>query len=268
MVDDKTVKEKTVKVEKSEKVAVKKTVAKKPNIKTAAKAPAKAKSAEKTVKTDSKGQDKKTETAKKPIVKKESKKDKYKPNYSELYNSKVIPSLMKKFNYSSVMEVPTITKITLNMGIGDAKLNSKALDSAVNELTLIAGQKAVVTLAKKDVSNFKIRKGFPVGCTVNIRGNRMYEFFERLNSVALPRTRDFTGLSFKSFDKRGNYNFGVKEQLIFTEIEYDKIDAIRGLDIAITTSAKTDEEAYALLKEFGFPLRDKPIKKNESVEAA
>ncbi|MCJ7801714.1 MAG: 50S ribosomal protein L5, partial [Candidatus Marinimicrobia bacterium] len=166
------------------------------------------------------------------------------------------------------MEVPKIQKITLNMGVGDAKLNSKALDSAVNELTVIAGQKAVVTLAKKDVSNFKIRKGFPVGCTVNIRGNRMYEFFERLNSVALPRTRDFTGLSFKSFDRRGNYNFGVKEQLIFTEIDYDKIDAIRGLDIAIATSAKTDEEAYALLKEFGFPLRDKPIKKNQSVEAA
>ncbi|MFC1784628.1 50S ribosomal protein L5 [Candidatus Neomarinimicrobiota bacterium] len=202
------------------------------------------------------------------MAREESKKDKYQPNYSQLYNSKVIPNLMKKFNYSSVMEVPKITKITLNMGIGDAKLNAKALDSAVNELTLIAGQKAVVTLAKKDVSNFKIRKGFPVGCTVNIRGNRMYEFFERLNSVALPRTRDFTGLSFKSFDRRGNYNFGIKEQLIFTEIDYDKIDAIRGLDIAIATSAKTDEEAYALLKEFGFPLRNKPIKKNESVEAA
>ncbi|MFC1786017.1 50S ribosomal protein L5 [Candidatus Neomarinimicrobiota bacterium] len=202
------------------------------------------------------------------MVREESKKDKYQPNYSQLYNSKVIPNLMKKFHYSSVMEVPKITKITLNMGIGDAKLNAKALDSAVNELTLIAGQKAVVTLAKKDVSNFKIRKGFPVGCTVNIRGNRMYEFFERLNSVALPRTRDFTGLSFKSFDRRGNYNFGIKEQLIFTEIDYDKIDAIRGLDIAIATSAKTDEEAYALLKEFGFPLRNKPIKKNESVEAA
>ena len=268
MVDDKTVKVKTVKVKKPEKATVKKTVAKKPNIKTAAKTLAKDKSAENTAKTDSKVQDKQTETAKKPIVREESKKDKYQPNYSQLYNSKVIPNLMKKFNYSSVMEVPKITKITLNMGIGDAKLNSKALDSAVNELTLIAGQKAVVTLAKKDVSNFKIRKGFPVGCTVNIRGNRMYDFFERLNSIALPRTRDFTGLSFKSFDRRGNYNFGIKEQLIFTEIDYDKIDAIRGLDIAIATSAKTDEEAYALLKEFGFPLRNKPIKKNESAEAA
>ena len=173
---------------------------------------------------------------------------------------------MKKFNYKSVMEVPRIKKITLNMGIGDAKNNAKALESAVNELTLIAGQKAVVTHAKKDVSNFKIRKGFPVGCTVNIRGNRMYEFFERLNSIALPRTRDFTGLSFKSFDRRGNYNFGIKEQIVFTEIDYDKIDAIRGLDMAISTTAKTDEEAYALLKEFGFPLREKPVKKNETVE--
>ena len=140
------------------------------------------------------------------------------------------------------------------------------MESAVNELTLIAGQKALVTNAKKDVSNFKIRRGFPVGCTVNIRGNRMYEFFERLNSIALPRTRDFTGLSFKSFDRRGNYNFGVKEQIVFTEIDYDKIDAIRGLDVAITTTANTDEEAYVLLKEFGFPLREKPVKKSETVE--
>jgi len=267
MVDEKTVKDKTVKAEKSEKAAVKKTVAKKPSTKTAVKTTGKKKTVEKTVKTDSKVQDKKTKNDKKPVVKKDTEKEKYKPSYNLLYNSKIIPSLMEKFNYSSVMEVPKINKITLNMGIGDAKLNSKALESAVNELSLIAGQKAVVTLAKKDVSNFKIRKGFPVGCTVNIRGNRMYEFFERLNSVALPRTRDFTGLSFKSFDRRGNYNFGIKEQIIFTEIDYDKIDAIRGLDIAIATTAKTDDEAYALLKEFGFPLRDKPVKKNESVEA-
>jgi len=267
MVDEKTVKEKTVKAEKPEKVAVKKATVKKPSTKTATKITGKKKSVEKTVKTDSNVKDKKSVTVKKATVKKEVKKDDYQPSYNQLYKSKIVPSLMKKFNYSSVMEVPKISKITLNMGIGDAKLNSKALESAVNELSLIAGQKAVVTLAKKDVSNFKIRKGFPVGCTVNIRGNRMYEFFERLNSVALPRTRDFTGLSFKSFDKRGNYNFGIKEQIIFTEIDYDKIDAIRGLDIAIATTAKTDDEAYALLKEFGFPLRDKPAKKNESVEA-
>ena len=268
MVDEKTVKEKTVTKEQIKKVSAKKSVTKKADIKTTAKTTAKDISVEKNAKTDSKVQDKKTETAKKTATKQESKSEKYQPSYRQFYDSKIIPSLMKKFNYSSVMEVPKLKKITLNMGIGDAKLNPKALESAVKELTVIAGQKAVITLAKKDVSNFKIRRGFPVGCTVNIRGKRMYEFFERLNSIALPRTRDFTGLSFKSFDKRGNYNFGVKEQIVFTEIDYDKINAIRGLDIAITTSAKTDEEAYALLKEFGFPLREKPVKKNESAEAA
>lgn len=268
MVDEKTVKEKTVTKEQIKKVSAKKSVTKKADIKTTAKTTAKDISVEKNAKTDSKVQDKKTETAKKTATKQESKSERYQPSYRQFYDSKIIPSLMKKFNYSSVMEVPKLKKITLNMGIGDAKLNPKALESAVKELTVIAGQKAVITLAKKDVSNFKIRRGFPVGCTVNIRGKRMYEFFERLNSIALPRTRDFTGLSFKSFDKRGNYNFGVKEQIVFTEIDYDKINAIRGLDIAITTSAKTDEEAYALLKEFGFPLREKPVKKNESAEAA
>jgi large subunit ribosomal protein L5 len=268
MVDEKTVKEKTVTKEQIKKVSAKKSVTKKVDIKTTAKTTAKDISVEKNAKTDSKVQDKKIETAKKTATKQESKSEKYQPSYRQFYDSKIIPSLMKKFNYSSVMEVPKLKKITLNMGIGDAKLNPKALESAVKELTVIAGQKAVITLAKKDVSNFKIRRGFPVGCTVNIRGKRMYEFFERLNSIALPRTRDFTGLSFKSFDKRGNYNFGVKEQIVFTEIDYDKINAIRGLDIAITTSAKTDEEAYALLKEFGFPLREKPVKKNESAEAA
>lgn len=268
MVDEKTVKEKTVTKEPIKKVSAKKSVTKKADIKTTAKTTAKDISVEKNAKTDLKVQDKKTETAKKTTTKQESKSERYQPSYRQFYDSKIIPSLMKKFNYSSVMEVPKLKKITLNMGIGDAKLNPKALESAVKELTVIAGQKAVITLAKKDVSNFKIRRGFPVGCTVNIRGKRMYEFFERLNSIALPRTRDFTGLSFKSFDKRGNYNFGVKEQIVFTEIDYDKINAIRGLDIAITTSAKTDEEAYALLKEFGFPLREKPVKKNESAEAA
>jgi large subunit ribosomal protein L5 len=256
MVDDKTVKEKAVKTEEKQKVPKKKPVVKK----TASKSTAKSATAKET-----------TGKSTKPVLKnkvEKTKSKKYTPRYRELFDSKIVPSLMKKFNYSSVMEVPKLKKITLNMGIGDAKLNSKALESAVKELSAIAGQKAVVTLAKKDVSNFKIRKGFPVGCTVNIRGNRMYEFFERLNSIALPRTRDFTGLSFKSFDRRGNYNFGVKEQIVFTEIDYDKIDTIRGLDVAIATSAKTDEEAYALLKEFGFPLREIPVKKDESVEAA
>ena len=139
-------------------------------------------------------------------------------------------------------------------------MSPKALESAIQELTLISGQKPITTLSRKDISNFKIRKGFPVGCKVTIRGSRMYEFLERLITVALPRTRDFRGLSFKSFDRRGNYNFGVTEQIIFTEINYDKIDSVRGMDINITTSAKTDDEAYWLLKEFGFPLRDKPVK--------
>ncbi len=192
----------------------------------------------------------------------------YVPALKQVYRDTVVPRLMERFHYSSIMEVPRLVKITLNMGIGDAKNNPKALESAVNELTVIAGQKAVVTKATRDVSNFKIRRGFNVGCSVTIRGNRMYEFFHRLITVALPRTRDFTGLSFKSFDGRGNYNFGIKEQIIFTEIDYDKIDHIRGLDVAITTTAKTDEEGYWLLKEFGFPLREKPVKKDEVVEVA
>ena len=160
------------------------------------------------------------------------------------------------------MEVPKINSISLNMGIGDAKNSSKDLDSAIEEITLISGQKPIVTKAKKDISNFKIRKGWPVGCKVTLRSDRMFEFLERLVSIALPRTRDFRGLSFKSFDGRGNYNFGVKEQIIFTEIDYDKIQSIRGMNITITTSAKTDNEAYELLKLFGLPLRDKPEKQN------
>ena len=147
------------------------------------------------------------------------------------------------------------------MGLGDAKNNSKGLESTVEELALISGQKPITTLAKKDISNFKIRKGWPVGCKVTLRSNRMYEFLERLIAIALPRTRDFRGLSFKSFDGRGNYNFGIKEQIIFTEIDYDKIQSIRGMNITISTSAKTDDEAYELLKMFGLPLRDKPAKK-------
>jgi len=262
MADEKTVKDKAVEAKQAEKKTVKKTPAKKTSAKSTEKPVAKAKKPA----ANRKKEAPKTEYKKKTVAKKQTKSENYLPLYRILYNTKIVPSLMKKFNYKSVMEVPRLNKITLNMGIGDAKNNAKALESAVNELTLIAGQKAVVTHAKKDVSNFKIRRGFPVGCTVNIRGNRMYEFFERLNSIALPRTRDFTGLSFKSFDRRGNYNFGIKEQIVFTEIDYDKIDAIRGLDVAITTNAKTDEEAYVLLKEFGFPLREKPVKKSETVE--
>ena len=191
----------------------------------------------------------------------------YIPNLQNRYINDVIPSLTKRFNYMNIMEVPKLTTISINMGVGDAKVNPKALESAVDELTRISGQKPVITLSKKDISNFKIRRGFPVGCKVTMRGNRMYEFFERLITVALPRTRDFRGLSFKSFDKRGNFNFGVSEQIIFTEINYDKIDSIRGMDINITTTANSDDEAYWLLKEFGFPLRDKPRKTEENIEA-
>ena len=192
----------------------------------------------------------------------------YIPNLQKRYFNEVIPSLTKRFKYMNIMEVPKLTTISINMGVGDAKVNPKALESAVDELTMISGQKPVVTLSKNDISNFKIRRGFPVGCKVTMRGNRMYDFFERLITVALPRTRDFRGLSFKSFDKRGNFNFGVKEQIIFTEINYDKIDSIRGMDINIITTATNDDEAYWLLKEFGFPLMDKPQKSEETIEAA
>ena len=192
----------------------------------------------------------------------------YIPNLQNRYLNEVIPSLTKRFSYKNIMEVPKLTTISINMGVGDAKLNPKALESAVDELTMISGQKPVVTLSRKDISNFKVRKGFPVGCKVTMRGKRMYDFLERLIAVALPRTRDFRGLSFKSFDRRGNFNFGVKEQIIFTEINYDKIDSIRGMDINITTTATSDDEAYWLLKEFGFPLMDKPRKSEETIEAA
>ena len=188
--------------------------------------------------------------------------DKYIPSLKVVYRDEIVPKLLKVFDYSNIMEVPKINSISLNMGIGDAKNSSKDLDSAIEEITLISGQKPIITKAKKDISNFKIRKGWPVGCKVTLRSDRMFEFLERLVSIALPRTRDFRGLSFKSFDGRGNYNFGVKEQIIFTEIDYDKIQSIRGMNITITTSAKTDNEAYELLKLFGLPLKNKPEKQN------
>ena len=203
---------------------------------------------------------------KKSSDKKNKKKIDYIPNLRQIYDEEIIQGLKKIFNYSNVMEVPKINCISLNMGLGDAKNNSKALESTVEELALISGQKPITTLAKKDISNFKIRKGWPVGCKVTLRSNKMYEFLERLIAIALPRTRDFRGLSFKSFDGSGNYNFGIKEQIIFTEIDYDKIQSIRGMNITISTSAKTDNEAYELLKMFGLPLREKPAKK-ESTEA-
>jgi len=187
---------------------------------------------------------------------------KYVPSLKKTYDEEIVQKLKSTFNYSNLMEVPKLLSISLNIGLGDAKNNSKGLESAIQELTLITGQKPIITKAKKDISNFKIRKGWPVGCKVTLRSNMMFEFLERLISIALPRTRDFRGLSYKSFDGRGNYNFGVKEQIIFTEINYDKIQAVRGLNITIATTSKTDNEAYELLKSFGFPLKEKPVKNN------
>jgi large subunit ribosomal protein L5 len=173
----------------------------------------------------------------------------------EYYKDKVVPELIKQFGYKSVMEVPRIEKITLNMGVGEAVADKKVMDFAVGDMQKIAGQKPVVTKSKKSIAGFKIRENYPVGCKVTLRKARMYEFLDRLVTVAIPRIRDFRGISGKSFDGRGNYNMGVKEQIIFPEIEYDKIDALRGMNITITTTAKTDDEARALLTAFKFPLK-------------
>ena len=174
----------------------------------------------------------------------------------EQYKAKVVPELVKKFGYKSVMEVPRITKITLNMGVGEAIADKKVLENAVGDMVKIAGQKPVTTKARKSIAGFKIREGYPLGCMVTLRGPRMFEFLDRLVTVALPRVRDFRGISGKGFDGRGNYNMGVKEQIIFPEIEYDKIDALRGMNISITTTAKTDAEAKALLVAFKFPFKN------------
>jgi large subunit ribosomal protein L5 len=171
------------------------------------------------------------------------------------YQSEITPALMSKFNYKSVMEVPKIEKIVINMGVGEAVSNSKALDTAVEELTKIAGQKPVVTKAKKSIAGFRLREGMPIGAKVTLRGERMYEFFDKLVSVTLPRVRDFRGISKKSFDGRGNYTLGVKEQLIFPEIDYDKVNKVRGMDIVIVTTANTDEEAREMLTLFGMPFQ-------------
>ena len=173
----------------------------------------------------------------------------------EKYKEVVKPAMFKEFNYSSIMEVPNIDKIVVNMGVGDAVANSKLLEDAVAELTLIAGQKPVVTKAKRSIANFKVREGYPIGCKVTLRGERMYEFFDKLVSITLPRVRDFRGISKDSFDGRGNYTLGVKEQLIFTEIDYDKIKKIRGMDIVIVTTAKSDDEGRALLGAMGMPFK-------------
>jgi|TARA_B100000035_G_scaffold315469_1_gene336641 large subunit ribosomal protein L5 len=171
------------------------------------------------------------------------------------YEETVVKQLMEQFNYKSVMEVPRIEKITLNMGVGEAVADKKVMENAVSDLEKISGQKPLVTKAKKSIAGFKIRDDYPVGCKVTLRKNNMYTFLDRLISIAIPRIRDFRGISAKSFDGRGNYNMGIKEQIIFPEIEYDKIDALRGMNITITTSAKTDDEAKGLLSAFSFPFR-------------
>ena len=171
----------------------------------------------------------------------------------EKYNNEIVPAMIEKFGYKNIMQVPKLNKIVINMGVGEAKDNSKVLDSAVKDLEIIAGQKAVVTKAKKSIANFKIREGLPIGCKVTLRGEKMYDFADRLINLALTRVRDFRGVSANSFDGRGNYALGIKEQLIFPEIEYDKVDKVRGMDVIFVTTANTDEEARELIRLFGMP---------------
>ena len=178
-------------------------------------------------------------------------------NLKNHYQKEIVPNLKEKLGYKSVMEVPKLEKITINMGVGEASKDKKILENALNDLEAISGQKPVVTRAKQAVSTFKIREQYPIGCKVTLRGNKMYDFFERLINLAIPREKDFRGLNQKSFDGMVNYNIGIKEQIIFPEIDYDKIDKLRGMDIAITTSAKTDNEAKELLESFNFPFRGK-----------
>ena len=174
----------------------------------------------------------------------------------DYYKDEVVAKLMTEFNYNSVMQVPRVEKITLNMGVGEAVNDKKVVDNAVGDMTKIAGQKPVITYTRKAIANFKIREGMPIGCMVTLRGERMYDFLDRLVTIAFPRVRDFRGVSGRAFDGRGNYNIGLREQIIFPEIEYDKIDAVRGMNISITTTAKTDEESKALLAGFNFPFRN------------
>ncbi len=180
----------------------------------------------------------------------------YSPRLKDKYKKEIVPALIKQFNYSSVMQVPRIVKISLNQGIGAAITDKKLLDSSIEELSMIAGQKAVKTYSKKDISNFKLRRGMAIGAKVTLRRDRMYEFLDRLISVSIPRIRDFRGINDKGFDGRGNYSFGIAEQLIFPEINIDKINRIQGMNITIVTTAKTDEEAFALLKHFGLPFKN------------
>jgi large subunit ribosomal protein L5 len=181
------------------------------------------------------------------------------PRLSDFYQKEIVPKLKEKFNYESVMQVPYIEKITINMGVGEAAADKKILMNAISDLEKIAGQKAIQTISRKSIAGFKIREGWPIGCKVTLRRAKMYEFLDRLITIALPRVRDFRGMSAKSFDGRGNYSLGIKEQIVFPEIEYDKIDAIRGMDVTITTSAKTNKEAFALLQAFNFPFKEKEV---------
>jgi len=184
----------------------------------------------------------------------------------EIYQKEVIPALTEQFGYDNPMQVPRITKVVLNMGLGEAVADKKALDSAAEDLAMISGQKVVITKARKSIAGFKIRAGWPIGCKVTLRGTRMYDFLDRLVGIAIPRIRDFRGLNPKSFDGHGNFAMGVSEQIIFPEIDYDKIDALRGLDITITTTAETDEEGRALLSALNFPFRGLPAKKEAQAE--
>jgi large subunit ribosomal protein L5 len=177
-------------------------------------------------------------------------------NFKTTYRKELVPKLVEQFGYKNIMEVPRLTKIVLNMGLGEAIQNIKILDSAVEELTLIAGQKPVITRARKSIATFKLRAGMPIGCLVTLRGDRMYDFFSRLVNVALPRVRDFRGVAGKAFDGRGNYSLGIKEHIIFPEVDYDKIDKIKGLNVTVVTSARTDEEGKGLLKLMGMPFRN------------
>ena len=180
----------------------------------------------------------------------------YTPRLKDKYKDEISPALMKEFSYKNIMQVPVLKKITLNQGLGEATFDKKMVDTGVEEMTLIAGQRAIQTKSKKDISNFKLRKGMPIGATVTLRGDKMYEFLDRLISVAIPRVRDFRGVNDKGFDGRGNYSFGVTEQIIFTEINIDDVNKINGMNITFVTSANTDKEAYALLREFGLPFKN------------
>lgn len=181
------------------------------------------------------------------------------PRLLDTYRKEIVPKLQKQFSYDSVMQVPHIEKITINMGVGEAAADKKILMNAIAELEKIAGQKVVSTLARKSIAGFKIREGWPIGCKVTLRRAKMYEFLDRLITIALPRVRDFRGISARSFDGRGNYSLGLKEQIVFPEIDYDKVDALRGMDITITTSAKSNKEAFALLQAFNFPFKEKEV---------